>query len=91
MLVEVAVDGGLKIDDGCEGAAPDAPAGQDREEVFHRVEPGPGGRGEVEHPARMAGQPLADFRVLVSGIVVEDGVDDLADADLALDGIEEAG
>ena len=34
VLVDVAVDGGLEIDDGLEGAAADAPSGEDGEEAF---------------------------------------------------------
>ena len=34
MLFEVAVDGGLKVDDGPEDAAADAPSGEGGEEVF---------------------------------------------------------
>src|SRR5215472_17832176 len=50
---------------------------------------GAGGRGEVEDPARMPGEPSSDLRVLMGGVVVEDGVDDLAGWHLALDGIKE--
>ena len=38
----------------------------------------------------MSVEPGADLGVLVGGVVVEDGVDQLADGDLALDGVEEA-
>jgi hypothetical protein len=37
-----------------------------------------GGRGEVEGPAGMAGQPCAHLGVFVGGIVVDDGVDRLS-------------
>ena len=40
-----------------EHAATDALAGHLGEEVFHGIEPGPGGRGEMEDPARVAGEP----------------------------------
>src|SRR5262245_53015723 len=36
MLIEVSIDGGLKVDDGLEDAAP----GESGEEVLDRVEPG---------------------------------------------------
>ena len=88
--LEVAVDGGLKVDDRAEDAAPDALSGEFGEEVFDGVEPGAGGRGEVEDPARVAGEPGFDLGMLVGGVVVEDGVDQLAGRDLALDGVEEA-
>ena len=38
----------------------------------------------------MAGEPRADLRVLVGGVVVEDGVDVLAGRHRGLDGVEEA-
>jgi len=90
VLIEVAVDGGLKVDDGAEDAAPQAPSGQGREEILDGVEPGAGGRGEVEDPARMADEPGLDLGVLMGRVIVEDGMDQLADGDRALDGIEEA-
>ena len=40
VVVEIPVDGGLKVYDGLEDAAPDAPSGQDREEILDGVEPG---------------------------------------------------
>lgn len=85
MLAEIAVDGGLEVGDGFEGAAPNALSGQGGEEVFHCIEPRARGGGEVEDPTRMAAQPFVDLWVLVGGVVVEDGMDDLAGADLALD------
>ena len=45
------------------------------EETLDGVEPtGRGGR-EMEAPARMTAQPFDHLGVLVSGVVVEDGVD----------------
>ena len=44
----------------------------------------------MEGPARVAVEPLADFGVLVRGVVVEDRVDVLAVRDCGFDGIEEA-
>ena len=44
----------------------------------------------MERPTRMAGQPLTDFGMLVGGVVVDNGMDQLAGRDRALDGIEEA-
>ena len=75
MLSDVAVDGGLKVDDRAKDATADAPAGESREEGFHRVEPGRRGRREVEDPSRMAGQPSAHLGVFVGGVVVEDDMD----------------
>ena len=65
VLGEVAVDGGLEVDQGVEGAALQAAAGQRGEEGLDGVEPGAGGRREVEGPARMTGQPGADLGMLV--------------------------
>ena len=59
VLGDVAVDGGLQVDDRVEAAAPEAAAGQRREEGLDGVEPGARGRREVERPARMAGEPRA--------------------------------
>ena len=42
----------------------------------------------MEGPARMARQPLPDGRMLVGGVIVEDGVDSLSGWNLALDGIQ---
>src|SRR5688572_23867139 len=89
-LGEVAVYGGLEVDDGSEHAALQASLGQRREEGLDRVEPGAGGRGEVEGEARMAAEPGDHLRMLVGGIVVEDDVDELAGRHLCLEGIEEA-
>ena len=44
----------------------------------------------MEGSARMASEPGADLGMLVGGVVVEDGVDQLAGRHGALDGIEEA-
>jgi hypothetical protein len=83
-----AIDGGLDIDDAFEDAALEAPLGEDGEETLDGVEPtGRGGR-EMEAPARMTPQPFDHLGVLVSGVVVEDGVDRLAGRDLALDGVQ---
>jgi hypothetical protein len=58
-LGDEAVDSDLQVDDGSEHAALEATARELGEEAFDRIEPGCGGRGEVERPAGMPGQPLA--------------------------------
>jgi len=68
VLVEIAVDGGLQVDDGSEVAAPEALAGEIGEEAFNGVEPGTGFRGEVEGPARVPGEPGVDLGVGVRGV-----------------------
>ena len=81
VLGEVAVDGGLKVDQRMEHAALEPTPGQPGEEALDGVEPGRRGRGEVEGPARVALEPGADLGVLVAGVVVEDHVDELAGRD----------
>jgi len=44
----------------------------------------------VEDEARVSLEPLAHLRMLVGGIVVEDGVDHFAGRNLGLDGVQEA-
>src|SRR6188472_1103819 len=85
VLVEIAVDGGLEVDQGVEGTAPQAASSKGGEEGFHGIGPRAGGGGEVEGPARVAGEPGADLGVLVGGVVVEDGVDQLAGRDGSFD------
>src|SRR5829696_6108380 len=55
----------------------------------HGVEPGAGGRGEVEGEARIAAEPGDHLRVLVGGVVVEDDVDELTGRHRRLEGVEE--
>src|SRR5271166_448871 len=90
MFFDVAVNGGLEIDDALEDASLEAPLGEDSEEALDGIEPGCRCRREVEDEARMAPQPFDDLRVLVGGIVVEDDVDDFSGRHLRLDLIEEA-
>ena len=89
-LGDEAIDGGLEIKDGSEHAALEATAGELGEEAFDRIEPGSGGWGEVECPARMSGQPFLHLRMLVGRIVVDDGVDRFPCRNLLLDRVEEA-
>src|SRR5712671_5830506 len=90
VLGQVAVDGGLKVDDRSEDTAPDALAGEFREKAFDGIEPGAGLRGEVERPARMPGEPGFDLGMFVGAVIVEDGMDQFPGRDRALDGIEKA-
>ena len=90
VVVEEAVDGGLKVCDGSEDATLEAPLGQDGEEALDGVEPGSRSRREVKGPAGMAREPSPHGGMLVGGIVVEDRMDRLAGGNFALDGVEEA-
>ena len=73
-----------------ENSAFEAAFGEGCEETLDGVEPGGRGRREVEGPSRIARQPLAHDRMLVSSVIVEDGVDGLARGDLALNCVEKA-
>src|SRR5215203_5717449 len=89
-LLDVTIDGALKVEHRAEDAPFQSPLGEGGEEGLHRVEPGTGGRGEVEGEARMAGEPGDHLGMLVGGIVVEDDVDELAGRDVRLDDVQEA-
>jgi hypothetical protein len=73
-----------------EGSASDLAACDGGEEAFDGVEPQGRGRREMERPARMIGQPFENVGLFVSGVVVDDGVDDFSGWDGAFDGVEEA-
>ena len=90
VLGDVAVDRGLQIDDRVEAGALEPAPGERREEGLDRVQPRARGGGEVEHPARMAPEPLDDLGVLVAAVVVEDRVDHLAGRHRPLDGVQKA-
>ena len=90
VIFEEAFDGDLKVCDGAEHAALETPLGQYGEETLDGVEPGRGGGCEVKEAALMAREPLENGGMLVSGVVVENGMDGFADGNLALDGVEEA-
>ncbi len=90
MLVDVALDGGLQVDDGMEDAALQALSGQGGEEVFDGVEPGTGCRREVEDPSGMTLEPGHDFLMFVRSVVVEDDMDHLTWRHVTLDGVEKA-
>ncbi len=66
-LSDEAINGGLEFDDGVKDAALEAAAGEFGEEALDGIEPGAGGRGEVEDEARMARQPGLNLRMLVGG------------------------
>jgi hypothetical protein len=87
---EKPLDGGLEFDDGSEHAAFEPLLRQLGEIAFDGVEPGCGGGGEVERPAWMTHQPLTNLGMLVGGVVVRDGMDDLAGRHGRFDRVEEA-
>jgi hypothetical protein len=73
-----AVDGELQVNDRLEDAALKALALELREDAFHGVKPGRGGRRKVERLTRMTRQPSAYLWVLGGGIIVDDGTDHLS-------------
>jgi hypothetical protein len=90
VIVEEAIDRGLEVGGGSEDSAFEAGFGEGCEETLNGVEPGGRSRREVEGPSRIVRQPLAHDRMLVSSVIVEDGVDGLARGDLALNCVEKA-
>ena len=68
VLFEVAVDGGLEVDDALEDTGSQTPSCQDRKETFDSVAPRGGRRGEMEHPPGVAAQPGLDLRMFVGGV-----------------------
>src|SRR5512132_494179 len=88
-LFDEAVDRSLELDDRAEDAALETALGELGEEALDGVEPGAGGRREVEDEARVALQPRLDLRVFVRGVVVEDDVHDVADRHGGLDAVNE--
>ena len=90
VVLDEAVDRRLEGDDRVEHTAFEPAASEFGEEALDRIAPRARGRREVEDPAGVTGEPLADVGVFVGGVVVEDHVDHLAGWDGALDGVEEA-
>ncbi len=78
-----------EVGDRAQGPALEPLAGERGEEALGGVEPG-AGVGVVEGPACITNEPGHDRGVLVSPVIVEDGMNHLADLDLSLDGIEKA-
>ena len=63
-------DGFDQLADRAEGAAANGLSGDDPEEDLDHVQPGAGGRGEVQADPRVAGQPGVHGGVFVGGVVV---------------------
>ena len=72
---EVADDRRFQFGNALEDAAADAVVGDLGEEAFDEIEPGGGGRGEVQVHTPMADEPGLDVRVLVGGVVIDDEVE----------------
>src|SRR5262245_6014179 len=70
-------------------AAPDLLVGDKCEEALDLIKPGAAGRREVDMPAWPFGEPVADQRGLVRGVVVHDEMDVETVRDRGLDLVEE--
>src|SRR6516225_10887371 len=70
-------------------ASPDLFVGDEGEEALDLIEPGRAGGREMDMPARPFGEPVADQRGLVRGVVVHDEMDIKAARDSGLDFVEE--
>ena len=70
-------------------AAPDLLVGDKCEEALDLIKPGAAGRREVDMPAWPFGEPVADQRGLVRGVVVHDEMDVKTVRDRGLDLVEE--
>jgi len=76
--LDVACDGVFELGNGFEDAATDSSASDRREKPFDGVEPGGGCWGEVEGPSWMRGEPFQDIGMFGRGVIVDDGVNELA-------------
>jgi hypothetical protein len=72
VVFEVVHDGSVQLGNAFEDAAADEFSGDLGEEALDHVEPGGGGRGEVQVEARVRREPAFDGRGLVGGVVVDD-------------------
>ena len=75
---DVTGDRRFEVFDRTEDTTFQALPGEPGEEALDGIQPGARGRREVERPARMLGEPSQHLGVFVGGVVVEDGVDQLA-------------
>src|SRR4051794_16680519 len=90
MFDQVSVDRGLEVDDAFEDPALETALCESSKETLNGIKPGCRCWREVEGEARVPCQPCEHFRVLVSGVVIEDHIDDLANWNRRFDLIEEA-
>lgn len=72
VVMDEGVDALDELFNGGEGAAPDRLLGNVAEPALDLIEPGRGGGREVDVVARTLGEPSANLRVLVGGVVVDD-------------------
>lgn len=88
-MSEMYIYRGDQLGHALETALPDYVVGELAEEAFDHVHPGGAGRGEVQANAGVLCYPVADGRVLVGGVVVDDEVQRQLFRSLAVDLFEE--
>ena len=72
VLGNVEVDRQFQLCDAEEAVAPDALVGDVAKEALNHVQPRCAGGREVDDKARVSGQPLLHFGMVVRGVVVHD-------------------
>src|SRR5436309_7691309 len=90
VVLQVGLNGRLEISHAFEDAAANGILCNEAEEALDLIEPGGGGRGEVEMDTLMPSQPRLDVGVLVGGVVVDDQMQVQVLGGIAVDGLEEA-
>ena len=88
--LDVGSDRPFQLFSGAVDAAADLLFGDGGEEALDQIDPGAGGRGEVNMPSRSRAEPLSDRRRLVGGVVVHDQAHFEFGRDIALDLAQEA-
>src|SRR5260221_8775410 len=88
MAVEVHDVGAQGLDTAIDDA-PDLLVGDKRKEALDLIEPGGAGGREMDMPARPFGEPVADQRGFVRGVVVHDKMEVEIARDGGLDPVEE--
>ena len=87
--LDVAEDGFFELSGGAMDTAAQLLFCEHGEEALDLVQPGGAGRREVDVPAGMACEPVADRRGLVGRVVVDHQVDVEVGRDVGLDGAQE--
>src|SRR6516165_9177022 len=88
--VEVGVDRRFQFFGGAVNAAADLLFGDVGEEALDQIDPGVGGRSEVNLPSRPRAEPFSDRGRLVGGVIVHDQVDVEIGRNITFDFAQEA-
>ena len=70
--IDVGFDGGVEFVDTVEDAAANAFVGEFTKPALDQIQPGGAGGHEMQYEARPFSQPVADFRMLLRTVVVQD-------------------